>query len=73
MPCAALAQAARPGVGGVAFQSIGITASNPQLQDDMSHDPDDSVPVFIAATRLIFQPAGKVAPASCTLTCTRTR
>lgn len=30
----------------------------------MFYDPEDSDPVFTAATRLISQPAGKVAPAS---------
>lgn len=52
------------GRGGAAFQPTVTTAGHQRFQDDMFYDPEDSDPVFIAATRLISQPAGKVPPAS---------
>jgi len=52
------------GKGGAAFEPTVTTAGPQRFQDNMFYDPEDSDPVFIAATRLISQPAGKVPPAS---------
>ncbi|MBX8466156.1 hypothetical protein [Deinococcus sp. RIT780] len=52
------------GRGGAAFQPTVTSAGHQRFQDDMFYDPEDSDPVFITATRLISQPAGKVPPAS---------